>query len=150
MFSPKYWSGFKFISSQISRHWHFFKTGLNVWSDAAVGRYYQQEQNFKKLGRSPNKTSYDHDDICTCWTGNKIDLHIIAAFEQMLPYMFAPGHLDYTGCGLYYLRNMQAMPLEIWKQFMKGEHTMHHNPCSSNGVSSDMFIESNYIKARYV
>ena len=43
---------------------------------------------------------------------------------------------------------------------MEGEHTMHHNPCSSNGVSSDMFIESNYmryghgsgrvVKARYV
>ena len=23
----------------------------------------QQEHNFKDLGRSPNKTSYDHDDI---------------------------------------------------------------------------------------
>ena len=43
---------------------------------------------------------------------------------------------------------------------MEGQHTMHHNPCSSNGVSSDMFIESNYmryghgsgrvVKARYV
>ena len=29
---------------------------------------------------------------------------------------------------------------------MEGEHTMHHNPCSSNGVSSDMFIESNYMR----
>ena len=52
---------------------------------------------------------------------------------------------------------MQAMPLDILKQCMKGEHTMHHNLCSSNG---DMFIESNYMryghspggvaKARYV
>ena len=55
---------------------------------------------------------------------------------------------------------MQAMPLATWKQFIKGEQTMHHNPWSSNGVSSDMFIESNYMryghdpggvaKARYV
>ena len=69
-----------------------------------------------------------------------------AAVEQMLPYMFAPGHLDYARYGLYYLRNMQAMPLDIWKQFMKSEHTMHHNPWSSNNVSSDMFIESNYMR----
>ena len=69
----------------------------------------------------------------------------IAAVEQTLPYMFAPGHLDCARYGLYYLRNMQAVPFDIWKQFMKGEHTMHHNPCRSNGVSSDMFIESNYM-----
>ena len=78
----------------------------------------------------------------------------------MLPYMFAPVHLDRARYGLYYLRNMQAMPLDIWKQFMKGEHTMHHNSLSSSGVSSDMFIESNYmryghgsggvVKAKYV
>ena len=60
-------------------------------------------------------------------------LHI-AAVEQMLSYMFAPGHLDHARYGLYYLRNMQAMPLDIWKQFMKGEHTMHHNPCSSSQI----------------
>ena len=84
----------------------------------------------------------------------------IAAVEQMLPYIFAPGNLDYERYGLYYLRNMLAMPLYVWKQFMKGEHTMHHNTLSANGVSSDMFIESNYmryghgpggvVKARYV
>ena len=34
----------------------------------------------------------------------------IAAVEQMMPYMFAPGHLDYARYGLYYLINMQAMP----------------------------------------
>ena len=55
---------------------------------------------------------------------------------------------------------MQAMPLDILKQFMKGEHTMHHNASSYNGVSSDMFIDSKYmwyrhgpggvVKARYV
>ena len=41
---------------------------------------------------------------------------------------------------------MQAMPLDILKQCMKGEHTTHHNPCSSNDVRSDMFIESNYMR----
>ena len=39
----------------------------------------------------------------------------IAAVEQMLPYMFATGHLDYARYGLYYLRNMQAISLDIWK-----------------------------------
>ena len=29
---------------------------------------------------------------------------------------------------------------------MKGKHTMHHNPCSSNGVLSDMLIVSNYMR----
>ena len=38
------------------------------------------------------------------------------------------------------------MSLDNWKQIMEGEHTMHHNPCSSNGVSSDMFIESKYMR----
>ena len=56
----------------------------------------------------------------------------------MLSYMFASGHLNYTRYGLYYLQNM---PLDILKQSMKGEHTLHHNPCSFNGVWSDMFIE---------
>ena len=55
---------------------------------------------------------------------------------------------------------MQAMTLDILKQCMRGEHTKHHNPCSSNCVRSDMFIESKYMrygqspggmdKARYV
>ena len=49
----------------------------------------QQEHNFKDLGRSPNKTSYDHDNIYMyVLNGNQIDLYIIiAAVEQMLPYM---------------------------------------------------------------
>ena len=55
---------------------------------------------------------------------------------------------------------MQALPFDIMKQCIKGEHTIRHNPCSSNGVRSEMFIESNYmryghslggvVKARYV
>ena len=71
---------------------------------------------------------------------------------------FAPGHLDYARYGLCYLRNMQVMPLDILKQCMKGEHTMHHNPCGSNDIRSD--IEHKYmryghspggvVKARYV
>ena len=35
------------------------------------------------------------------------------------------------------------MTLDILKQCIKGEHTMHHNPCCSNCVRSDMFIASN-------
>ena len=38
------------------------------------------------------------------------------------------------------------MPIDILKQSMKGEHTMHHNPGIFNGVWSDMFIESTYMR----
>ena len=47
------------------------------------------EHNFKDLGRSPDKTCYDHDNIYMyLLNGDQIDLYIIiAAVEQMLPYM---------------------------------------------------------------
>ena len=37
----------------------------------------------------------------------------IAAVEQMLPYMFTSGHLNYARYELYYLRNIQTMPLLV-------------------------------------
>ena len=81
--------------------------------------------------------------------------------EQMLPYIFCTKSSGL--CTLWFIlseKKYADYAISIWKQFMKGEHTMHHNPWSSNGVSNNMFIESNYMryghgpvgvfKARYV
>lgn len=113
---------------------------FHVRSDASVGRCRFQEQNLKDLGRYLKPAMiimmYVRAERESDWP-----LHI-AAVEQMLPYMFASGHVNYACYGLYYLRNMQAMPPDVLKHFMKGELTMHHIPGIYNGIWSDMFIES--------
>ena len=69
--------------------------------------------------------------------GHQIDLYIYLQLNRCYHACFAPGHLDYARYGLCYLRNMQAMPLDILNQCRKGEHIMHHNPCSSNIVRAN-------------
>ena len=50
------------------------------------------------------------------------------AVKQMMPYFYARGHVNYARYGLFYLRSMEKLPVEIRGQFMKGEHVMHHIP----------------------
>lgn len=66
--------------------------------------------------------------------------------EQMLPYFFASGHVNYARYGLYYLRSMQSLPPEVQSRFMKGEHTMRHVPGAANATWSDMFIETTFMR----
>ena len=73
-------------------------------------------------------------------------LHI-KAVEEMMPLFFAAGHHNYARYGLYYLRSMEAMPVEVLQHFLKGSHTMHHKAGMCNGIWTDMAIETTYIWA---
>ena len=68
------------------------------------------------------------------------------AFEQMIPYFFAAGHINYARHGLYYLRSMQRIPKEMLARFDKGEHVMWHRQGIFNGIWSDQFIESTFMR----
>lgn len=72
-------------------------------------------------------------------------LHL-AAVNEMMPLFFAASHFNYARYGLYYLRDMIAMPEDVRQHFMNGEHTMHHNPGVFNGIWSDMGIETTYMR----
>ena len=66
--------------------------------------------------------------------------------EQMIPYFFAAGHVNYARYGLYYLRSMHRLPDEVLKKFLKGDHVMRHNLGLWNGLWSDMFIETTFMR----
>ena len=72
-------------------------------------------------------------------------LHL-EAVKQMMPYFYASGHVNYARYGLFYLRSMEKLPVEIRGRFMKGEHVMHHIPGLWNGLWSDMYIESTVMR----
>ena len=63
-----------------------------------------------------------------------------------MPYFYASGHVNYARYGLFYLRSMEKLPVEIGGRFMKGEHVMHHIPDLWNGLWSDMYIESTFMR----
>ena len=66
--------------------------------------------------------------------------------RQILPYMFAAGHQNYARYGVYYLRSMNHLPSDVQQRFINGEQTMRHNQGIWNGVWSDMFIETTYMR----
>ena len=68
------------------------------------------------------------------------------AMQQMIPYFFAAGHVNYARYGLYYLRSMERLPENVLKQFLSGEHVMRHNPGVWNWIWSDMFIETTFMR----
>ncbi len=72
-------------------------------------------------------------------------LHL-KAFRRMIPYFFAAAHVHYARYGLYYLRCMESLPAEVLEHFMKGEHVMRHVKGLWNGIWSDMFIESTFMR----
>ena len=72
-------------------------------------------------------------------------LHLVAV-KQMLPYFFASAHVNYARYGLYYLHSMGSLGQEELSKFMKGEHVMHHVPGLWNGIWSDMFIETTFVR----
>ncbi|EDO50031.1 predicted protein [Nematostella vectensis] len=72
-------------------------------------------------------------------------LHLVAV-KKMLPYFFASAHVNYERWGLYYLRSMERLGDEEIDKFLKGEHTMHHVPGLWNGIWSDMFIETTFMR----
>ena len=72
-------------------------------------------------------------------------LHL-EAFKQMIPYFFASGHVHYARYSMCYLHSMEALPDEVLAWFMKGEHVMRHQRGLWNGIWSDMFIETTFMR----
>ena len=72
-------------------------------------------------------------------------LHL-ASVHEMMPLFFAASHFNYARYGLYYLREMEAMPDIVRQHFVKGEHSMHHNAGLFNGIWSGMAIESTFMR----
>ena len=73
-------------------------------------------------------------------------LHI-ASVQEMMPLFFAASHFNYARYGLYYLREMEAMPEVVRQHFVKGEPTMHHNAGLFNDIWSDMAIGTGHLCA---
>ena len=72
-------------------------------------------------------------------------LHLLAV-KEMLPYIFAAGHVNYAHYGLYYLRSLERLPKEVAERFLNGEHVMRHNPGLWNGILSDMYSETTFMR----
>ena len=68
------------------------------------------------------------------------------ALNMMMPYFFAAGHINYARYGLYYLSSMEKLPPHVLIKFMKGEHVMRHQAGLWNGMWSDMFIETTFMR----
>lgn len=72
-----------------------------------------------------------------------LHVHCVRA---MMPYFFAAGHQNYARLGLVYLRAIENLPEDILRYFLKGKHVMRHMKGLWNGIWSDMFIESTFMR----
>lgn len=54
--------------------------------------------------------------------------------EEMLPYFFSAGHVNYARYGVHYLHQMKSLPAEVHQRFEKGEHTIHLKAGIWNGI----------------
>jgi hypothetical protein len=72
-------------------------------------------------------------------------LHL-ATFRKMLPYYFASHHVNNVRHGLYYLQFMEKLPPYVESLFLKGQHVTRHIRGIWNGLWSDQFIESTFIR----
>ena len=73
-------------------------------------------------------------------------LHHLATFKMMLPYYFAAGDVNYARYGLYYLRSMEKLFPHVERLFLKGQHVTRHIQGIWNGLWSDQFIESTFMR----
>ena len=74
-------------------------------------------------------------------------LHL-ATFKKMLPYYFAAGHVNYVQYGLYYLLSTEKLPPPPSRRntFSKGATLTRHIQGIWNGLWSDQFIESTFMR----
>lgn len=66
----------------------------------------------------------------------------------MMPYFFVAGHDNYAWSGLIYLKTMDDLPNDVLCRLLIEEDVMRHEADPWNGIWSDMFIESTFM--RYV
>ena len=64
----------------------------------------------------------------------------------MLPYFFAAGHIHYARYATYYILSMKALPQHVQQHFAKGDHVVRHIEGIWNGMWSDMFIETTFMR----
>ena len=72
-------------------------------------------------------------------------LHLWAV-NEMIPYFFVAGQIHYARYGLIYLRSMQKLHGETLERFLKGEHFQRHRQGLWNGIWTDKFIESTFMR----
>ena len=72
-------------------------------------------------------------------------LHLYAC-QQMIPYFFAAGHINYARYGVCYLMTMSKLPPTLLDQFLRAEHVLRHQHGIWNEIWSDMMIETSYMK----
>ena len=70
----------------------------------------------------------------------------MSTVKAMMPYFFAAGHQNYARLGLVYLRTIENLPGSILPYFKRGKHVMQHIDGLWNGIRSDMFIESTFMR----
>jgi len=64
----------------------------------------------------------------------------------MLPYFFAAHKHNYARYGLFFRRSLTWLPSEVEQQFLRGEQILHHMEGLWNGIPSDQFIETTWMK----
>ena len=72
-------------------------------------------------------------------------LHL-RAIELMLSYFFATGHIHYARYATYYIVSMKTLPEHVLQHFSKGDHVVRHIDGVWNGIWSDMFIETTFMR----
>ena len=60
-------------------------------------------------------------------------LHLYAC-NQMMPYFFAAGHVNYTQYGLCYIKTMEKLPIAVLHPFLHGEHVARHQEGILNAI----------------
>ena len=72
-------------------------------------------------------------------------LHV-ATLKAMHPYYFAAGRANYARAVSSYLMSIECLPVDMFKGLVEGNHAMRHKKGIWNGISSDMFIESTFMR----
>ena len=71
---------------------------------------------------------------------------LISMMDQMLPYFFAARKHNYARYGLFFSRSLTCLPSKVEQQFLRGEQILHHMEGLWNGIPSDQFIETTWMK----
>ena len=71
---------------------------------------------------------------------------LLLAVNEMMSYFRAAGHMTYARHGLYFLRSIEPLPKEVLKKFLKDEHVMRRQAGLWNGMWSDMFMETTFMR----
>ena len=70
----------------------------------------------------------------------------LLSVDEMMPYFFDSVHFNSAQYGILYLRLMQHLHPLLLKRFMAGEHVMHHTERLWNGIWSDLYTDSTYMR----